>query len=166
MSPKSVFAALAVFAVLATSVFASEPLDLGGVTEKHVMVPMRDGTKLSVYLYFPKEKGPHPVLCEQRYANLQGRGTRLSMAKLASAGYVVAAQNYRGAYLSEGTWVGYRALGWGEKQDGYDTIEWLAKQPWSTGKVGTFGSSQAGYAQNFLAVTQPPHLVCQYMIDT
>jgi hypothetical protein len=166
MSPQSIFAVLTVFAGLVSSVSASEPLDLGGVTEKHVMVPMRDGTKLSVYLYFPKEKGPHPVLCEQRYANLQGRGTRLSMAKLASAGYVVAAQNYRGAYLSEGTWVGYRALGWGEKQDGYDTIEWLAKQSWSTGKVGTFGSSQAGYAQNFLAVTQPPHLVCQYMIDT
>jgi len=37
-----------------------------------------------------------------------------------------------------------------------DTVEWLAKQPWSTGKIGTFGSSQAGFAQNFLAVTQPP----------
>src|SRR4029078_3000665 len=48
----------------------------------------------------------------------------------------------------------------------YDTIEWLATQPWSTGKVGTFGSSQGGFAQNFLAVTEPPHLVCQYMIDT
>jgi putative CocE/NonD family hydrolase len=51
-------------------------------------------------------------------------------------------------------------------QDGYDICEWLAKQPWSTGKVGTFGSSQGGFAQNFLAVTQPPHLVCQYMVDT
>jgi hypothetical protein len=45
-------------------------------------------------------------------------------------------------------------------------VEWLAKQPFSTGKIGTLGSSQAGFAQNFLAVTQPPHLVCQYMIDT
>ena len=88
------------------------------------------------------------------------------MARLAAAGYVVAVENFRGTQLSEGTWVGYRALGWGEQQDGYDTVEWLAKQPWSTGKVGTFGSSQAGFAQNFLAVTQPPHLVCQYMIDT
>jgi putative CocE/NonD family hydrolase len=62
--------------------------------------------------------------------------------------------------------VGYRALAWGEKKDGYDTCEWLATQPWSTGKVGTFGSSQGGFAQNFLAVTRPPHLVCQYMVDT
>ena len=68
--------------------------------------------------------------------------------------------------MSEGTWVGYRALGWGDLQDGYDTVEWLAVQPWSNGKIGTFGSSQAGFAQNFLAVTRPPHLVCQYMIDT
>ncbi len=86
---------------------------------------------------------------------------------MAAAGYVVAAQNFRGTHLSEGTWVGYRALGWSEKQrDGFDTVAWLARQPWSTGKIGTFGGSQAGFAQNFLAVTRPPNLVCQYMIDT
>ncbi len=145
---------------------AAEKLDLGGVTEKHVMVSMRDGVKLSVYLYFPEGEGPWPVLLEQRYANPRGAHTRKQLANLASHGYVVALQNFRGSHVSEGVWVGYRALGWGEKQDGYDTVEWLAKQPWSTGKVGTFGSSQAGYAQNFLAVAQPPHLVCQYMIDT
>lgn len=143
-----------------------KPLDLGTVTERHEMVPMRDGTKLSTYLYFPAGKGPWPVLYEQRYADLRGAETRKSFAKLAEAGYVVAGQNFRGTYKSEGTWAGYRALGWGEQKDGYDSVEWLAKQPWSTGKVGTFGSSQAGFAQNFLAVTRPPHLVCQYMIDT
>ena len=74
--------------------------------------------------------------------------------------------NYRGTHLSEGKWVGYRAMQFGELRDGYDVCEWLAVQSWSTGKVGTFGSSQGGYAQNYLAVTQPPHLVCQYMIDT
>jgi predicted acyl esterase len=142
------------------------PIDLGGVTEKHVMIPMRDGTNLSAYLYFPPGKGPWPVVYEQRYADLRGAATRKMFARLASAGFVVAAENFRGTHQSEGTWVGYRALGWGEKKDGYDTVEWLARQPWSTGKVGTVGSSQAGFAQNFLAVTRPPHLVCQYMIDT
>jgi uncharacterized protein len=141
-------------------------VDLGNVVEKHVMVPMRDGKKLSMYLYIPEGKGPWPVLYEQRYADLRGVETRKANARLAAAGYVVALQNFRGAYLSEGDWVGYRALGWGEKKDGFDTVEWLARQPWSTGKVGTLGGSQAGFAQNFLAVTQPPHLVCQYMIDT
>ena len=142
------------------------PVDLGPVTEKHVMIPMRDGKKLSAYLYFPQGKGPWPVIYEQRYADLRGAETRRSFAKLAVPGYVVCVENFRGAYQSEGTWVGYRALGWGKLQDGYDTVEWLAKQEWSTGKVGTLGSSQAGFAQNFLAVTRPPHLVCQYMIDT
>ncbi|MFQ5732579.1 MAG: CocE/NonD family hydrolase [Planctomycetaceae bacterium] len=159
---------LALFAILlfASASPAEKKVDLGDVTEKHVMVPMRDGVKLSAYLYFPKGKGPWPVLMEQRYASLRGSGTRRSMARLARYGYVVAVANFRGAQRSEGTWVGYRALGWGRQQDGYDLVEWMAKRPWSTGKVGSFGSSQGGFAQNFLAVTQPPHLKAQYMIDT
>lgn len=143
-----------------------EPLDLNGVREEHMMIPMRDGIKLSAYVYFPEGKGPWPVVFEQRYASLTGKGTRLASAKLAQAGFVVAMVNFRGTHLSEGQWVGYRALQWGELSDGYDTCEWLAKQDWSTAKIGTFGSSQGGYAQNYLAVTQPPHLVCQYMVDT
>ncbi|MFM8252189.1 MAG: CocE/NonD family hydrolase [Planctomycetota bacterium] len=145
---------------------AEPPLDPRLVTKRAVMIPMRDGVKLSAYLYLPPGEGPWPVLYEQRYADLRAPATIASFAKIAAHGYVVCAENFRGAQKSEGTWVGYRALGWGELQDGYDTVEWLAKQPFSNGKIGTFGSSQAGFAQNFLAITQPPHLVCQYMIDT
>src|SRR5665213_2290184 len=115
----------------------------GGVRDEHVMLTMRDGKKLSTYLYFPAGKGPWPVIYQERYADIVGGSNRQSFAKLAAEGYVVAIQNFRGAQLSEGTWVGYRALGWGELQDGYDSVEWLAAQPWCTGKVGTFGSSQA-----------------------
>lgn len=145
---------------------AETDLDLAGVSERHVMIPMRDGAKLSAYLYMPPGDGPWPVLYEQRYSDLRGKPTRQALARLARHGYVVAAENFRGTHLSEGSWVGYRALGWGQLQDGYDTVEWLASQPWSTGKIGTFGGSQAGFAQNFLAVAEPPHLTCQYMIDT
>lgn len=144
----------------------ADDVDLGTVSEQHLMIPMRDGKRLSAYVYTPASKGPWPVLLEQRYAGLQSTSTRKSFAKMAESGYVVAGVNFRGAQLSEGKWVGYRALGWGDLKDGYDCVEWLAKQEWSNGKVGSFGSSQAGFAQNFLAVTQPPHLVCQYMIDT
>ena len=165
--PRLVFLTLILFVVTATARAADPaPVDLYGIREEHVMIPMRDGTKLSAYLYFPSGDGPWPVLYEQRYADLRGAPTRQSYARLAKAGFVVCAENFRGAGKSEGTWVGYRALGWGELQDGYDSVEWLAKQPWSTGKIGTYGSSQAGFAQNFLAVTKPPHLVAQYMIDT
>ena len=151
---------------LANSVRAADPIDWGGVTEKHEMIPMRDGVKLSAFIYTPPGQGPWPLLLEQRYANGNDPGTQKSFAKLAQAGYVTVLANFRGSQKSEGAWRGYRALGWGELKDGYDLVEWLAAQPWSTGKVGTFGSSQAGFAQNFLAVTQPPHLAAQYMIDT
>src|SRR6187551_795225 len=153
-------ACIFVFTAVAT---AQDNVDLGPVTERHEMIPMRDGQRLSAYLYFPQGAGPWPALFEQRYADIRGAGTRKAAAKLSEAGYVVALVNFRGTHESEGTWVGYRALGWGDLKDGYDTCEWLAKQSWSTGKVGTFGSSQGGYVQNFLAVTQPPHLVSQYM---
>jgi predicted acyl esterase len=163
------FAALLLAATLLAGrspLFAQAEPDLSPVVEKHEMIPMRDGQRLSAYLYFPPGDGPWPALFEQRYADIRGASTRKTAADLAKNGYVVALVNYRGTHQSEGTWVGYRALGWGELKDGYDTCEWLATQRWCTGKVGTFGSSQGGYAQNFLAVTQPPHLVCQYMVDT
>ncbi|MDG1894305.1 MAG: CocE/NonD family hydrolase, partial [Fuerstiella sp.] len=144
----------------------ADEIDLGTVTERHKMISMRDGKHLSAYLYTPSGSGPWPAVFEQRYGSLRGTATRQNAAKMAEAGFVVVLVNFRGTHLSEGKWVGYRALQWGELQDGYDTCEWLAAQTWSTGKIGTFGSSQGGYAQNYLAVTQPPHLVCQYMIDT
>ncbi|MBM79023.1 MAG: acylase [Planctomycetaceae bacterium] len=127
---------------------------------------MRDGVRLSAYLFFPPGKGPWPVLMEQRYASFRSTGARKRYARLAAGGYVAAAVNFRGTQASEGKYVGYRALQWGEKRDGYDTVQWLAKQPWSTGKIGTVGGSQGGYAQNYLAVTQPPNLACQFMRDT
>jgi predicted acyl esterase len=158
---------LILFCWVLSPVHAALPeIDLGDVTEEHVMIPMRDGKWLSAYLYKPKKEGKVPVVFEQRYADITGIGTRKAAADLARRGFAVAMVNYRGTHQSEGTWVGYRALGWGELKDGYDVCEWLATQPWCTGKVGTFGSSQGGFAQNFLAVTQPPHLVCQYMVDT
>jgi len=160
------YAALAMVGLACSAVSVADEVDLGGIAERHVLVPMRDGLHLSVWLYTPPGDGPWPVVFEQRYADLRGAGTRKSAAELAGHGFVVALVNYRGTWQSEGKWVGYRTIGWGELQDGYDVCEWLATQPWSTGKVGTFGSSQGGYAQNFLAVTQPPHLVCQYMTDT
>src|SRR4029078_2392521 len=121
---------------------AQADLDLGPITERHEMIPMRDAQRLSAYLYFPPGDGPWPAVFEQRYADLRGAGTRRAAAKLAEAGYVVVLVSFRGTHWSEGTWVGYRALGWGELKDGYDTCEWLAKQKWCTGSVGTFGSSQ------------------------
>ena len=68
----------------------------GNVTEQHLMVPMRDGVRLSVYLYIPEGDGPWPALLEQRYASARAQRTREEFAKLAAHGYVVALQNFRG----------------------------------------------------------------------
>jgi predicted acyl esterase len=158
---------VAVAALTASSFAADLPkLDFGTVREEHVMIPMRDGKRLSAYLYFPAGEGKWPAIFEQRYADITGAGSRKAAAKWAESGFVIALVNYRGTHESEGVWRGYRALEWGELRDGYDVCEWLAAQPWCTAKIGTYGGSQAGYAQNYLAVTQPPHLVAQYMTDT
>src|SRR5690606_4659594 len=140
---------LSCFALFTTPLLAAPPeeaLDFGEVSEEHLMIPTRDGVRLSAYLYRPSGEGPWPVIFEQRYASLRAKGTRESAARLARSGYAVALVNYRGSHLSEGKWVGYRAMQFGELRDGFDVCEWLAEQAWSTGKVGTFGSSQGGYA--------------------
>ena len=59
-----------------TQLVAQDNVDLYGVREERMMIPMRDGTKLSAYLYFPPGDGPWPVLYEQRYADLKGVATR------------------------------------------------------------------------------------------
>ncbi len=165
------FLPLALVAITSASTFAAPvpKLDFGSVREEHIMIPMRDGKRLSAYVFFPK--GEHadqkwPAIFEQRYADISSAGSRKAAAKFAEGGFVIALVNYRGTHESEGVYRGYRGLQWGPLRDGYDVCEWLATQPWCTGKVGTYGGSQAGYAQNYLAVTQPPHLVAQYMTDT
>ncbi len=158
--------AILILAVLFTSVSQGQESLPHGVRYEHLMIPMRDGIHLSAHAFFPEGNGPWPVLYEQRYADASSRGHQVAFAEIAHYGYVVVCGNFRGSQKSEGTWIGYRSLSLGRHKDGYDAIEWLARQKWSTGKVGTFGSSQAGYAQNFAAVSRPPSLIAQYMIDT
>jgi putative CocE/NonD family hydrolase len=79
------------------------------------------------------------------------------LVRLATArGYAVVVQDVRGRYGSEGIFDPYRREG----DDGYDTIEWTAAQPWCTGRVGTSGLSYPGAVQWLMAVEAPPHLAC------
>ncbi len=126
------------------------------------MVPMRDGVKLATDVYVPAGDGPWPtVLVMTPYS-------RKSVASFApdvnKRGYALVSQDFRGRFDSEG--VDYPVFshnGWGEHQDGYDTVEWIAKQKWSNGKIGGFGISAPACALNMTAPSRPPHLTCSYV---
>ena len=132
--------------------------------EVDVPIPMRDGTRLAADLYFPAEPGVYPVLLERTpYGKHQSVMVNIGApAFLARHGYVVAVQDTRGVYASEGEWYPFRDEAWGERRDGYDTVEWLAAQPYSTGKIGTFGGSFAGFNQYTMAGAMPPHLAATF----
>ena len=142
------------------------PIPLDGLIEERISIPARDGTPLVGWVIRPAGGGKHPAIFEQRHADITSAGMRRAAAAVAREGYAVAAVNWRGTHESGGHFMSFRGLGWGEVRDGYDICEWLAVQPWCTGAVGTFGGSQGGYAQNYIAPTRPPHLLAQYITDT
>jgi len=132
--------------------------------EVDVVTPMRDGASLATDLYFPAREGIYPVLLERTpYGKHQSVMVGMGMPEfLAQRGYVVAIQDARGRFASDGTWYPFREEAWGEKRDGYDTVEWLARQTWSSGKVGMFGGSFAGFNQYLMAGDLPPHLTALF----
>ena len=129
-----------------------------------VMIPMRDGTRLSTDLYFPvgaADKLP-TILFRDPYNKNRGReisGESVRSTEhtyfYASHGFVVAKQDSRGKHESEGV---YSPPHGNEATDGYDTVEWIAKQPWSNSKVGTGGCSYPGETQMLQAPLMNPHL--------
>ena len=119
--------------------------------ESNVGVPMRDGVKLATDIYRPSETQVPVVLIRTPYKKEM---VELKAQYFARRGYVAAVQDCRGRFGSPGTWGPFMHEG----DDGYDTIEWLAVQPWSTGKVGMIGGSYLGWVQWWAASRNPPHL--------
>jgi uncharacterized protein len=123
--------------------------------ERVVLVPMRDGVGLATNVFRPKgAKGPLPtILWRTPYNDLGMRASALRNAVSAvKRGYSFVVQNERGRYFSEGK---YEILGY-PKTDGYDALSWIAKQPWSNGKVGTLGCSSSAEWQLALAAQNHP----------
>ena len=133
--------------------------------QKAIMVPVRDGTKLAVDLYLPAKggkavEGKHPTLIERTPYNRTGSA---NVARwYAQRGYAVVLNDVRGRYMSEGKW---RML-LDDPNDGFDIFQWIGKQPWSSGKVGTFGTSYPGGTQHAVACAQAPELACMIPVDS
>lgn len=121
----------------------------------HQAVPMRDGVKLYADVYLPSAPGKYPALLVRTPYGVQRDGMFDDAGPFAQNGFAVVMQDVRGRYESEGKWDPFR----NEGHDGYDTIEWAAKQPWSNGKVATQGGSYLGHVQWAAISQQPPSLV-------
>jgi predicted acyl esterase len=136
-------------------VFAQDAAPKPTPKSQNEMVVMRDGVKLATSIYFPPGDGPFPVvLTRTPYGKdaMYGPGAH---KQFLDQGYVRVAQDVRGKGKSEGKYVAFAD----DMLDGYDTVEWIAKQPWSNGKVGMYGPSAMGITQNLAAIANPPHLV-------
>ena len=127
--------------------------------ERDVPARMRDGTVLYADIYRPALPGKYPViLLRTPYNKSFGRIAYLQLdpMRAASQGYALVIQDTRGRFNSEGEFYCFR----NESQDGYDTVEWAAQQPWSDGNVGMYGASYMGATQWLTAIAHPPHLKC------
>lgn len=123
-----------------------------------LMTPMRDGVKLASDMWLPAAPGRYPViLIRTPYLKSMPELQTAGFGRyFASHGYALVVQDVRGRGDSDGEFDFF----FQEEQDGYDTIEWLAAQPFSNGRVGMMGVSYLGTVQWLAAKAHPPHLVC------
>ena len=140
-------------AVLLPSCYANDSYPVK--IDHNVSIKMRDGVILRGDIFRPDAEGKFPALLERTPYRRSVWGYDISFAEhAASQGYIVFLQDVRGRYTSDGDWAPFVH----EAEDGYDTIEWLAGQPYSNGKVGMFGGSYVGATQMLAAISHPPHL--------
>lgn len=151
-----------------------------GVAAQHdIRIPMRDRVGLAADLYSPDAPGPYPALVSMSPygkdiqklpvppfptdGKLGNGGIEAGNSEyFARRGYAHLIVDCRGTASSEGA---YTFFGPQEYQDGYDVIEWAARQPWCDGNVGMLGTSYFSMVQYGIAAEQPPHLKAIFAID-
>jgi len=126
--------------------------------EKNVAVPMRDGIKLYTNIYKPDADGKFPViLVRMPYGKNEPYCFMPAYGKyFARKGYVCVVQDVRGKYDSQGKFEPFI----NEAADGYDTLDWIASQPWCDGNIGMSGESYYGYTQWAVSWLNHPNLKC------
>jgi hypothetical protein len=145
---------------------SSQP-EYGVAVHHDLQVEVRDGTRLATDVYRPADpetgdpvSTPLPALLLRTPYDKRDRGRVEDQGNwFARRGYVVAIQDCRGRYASEGEFYLHRS----EPEDGYDTVEWLAERPYCDGQVGTIGTSYSAWVQNALAALDPPHLAAMFV---
>jgi putative CocE/NonD family hydrolase len=143
-----------------TKLLASLPDRMGrGRVNSDVMVRARDGIGLATDVYLPDGPGPFPsVLTRLPYGKTEAYCAMPVVADLWNRrGYAAVVQDVRGKWGSEGVFEPNLARN--EISDGHDTVDWIAKQPWSNGRVGMWGESYFGFTTWAAAVSQHPALV-------
>ena len=158
----------------------ARPLSCDIFFERDVPVTLRDGVTIYTDIFRPATNSPGPAIIAwspygkelggQWLDDLPERvGVPLDAvselqkwegpdpAYWVDHGYIIVNPDVRGAYNSEGN---ISFLGRQTGEDGYDLVEWCARQPWSTGEVALSGNSWLGFAQWVIAAEQPPHLSC------
>jgi hypothetical protein len=140
-----------------------------GIALETARIPMPDGVALAADLYVPAgapEGERFPVLLEYLpYRKTESRARNHALySYFVRRGYVVAAVDIRGTGNSEGRLIPYEYSDQ-EQEDGEVVIDWLSKQPFSTGSVGMFGISWGGFNSIHLAMRNPPALKAIIAVD-
>lgn len=116
--------------------------DQNVVFEANVMMTTRDGMELAASIFRPKGAGPFPTILSRTPYAKGGENNRQARSYV-SQGYAMVIQDCRGRGDSKGLWDPFRY----DAHDGFDTQEWVGKQPWCNGKIGTVGGSYVGWTQ-------------------
>ncbi len=128
-----------------------------------VFVPMFDGIELATTVYQPKREGPFPVIVARTPYNKDG--LKGEAQRFCKNGYAFVAQDLRGRFKSKGHHaIIFHNDGWTTPHDGHDTLEWIARQSWCNGKIGSTGSSALGITQNMAAPGAPAALAAQHVV--
>lgn len=145
--------ALALCAQLASAAATNAP-----APKQTLSVAMRDGVKLATDVYLPSTHGAFPVVLVRTPYNKNGAAGLGNDG--AARGYAIVAQDVRGRYASEGENLPFDR----DVDDGRETIEWVARQPWCNGRIGTWGGSAGAITQFQMAASGTQHIAAQHLI--